>query len=78
MAISANKIVGVRATVAYDDCSLERSILSNDCQATQDIAEGIVTACLGYRFDPLSGSAAKIDLIRKCEQENLTGGAAGA
>ena len=85
MAISANKVVGVRATVAYDDYSLERSILSNDCQvlclgakvATQDIAERIVTAWLGYRFDPLSASAAKIDLIRKYEQENLTGGAAG-
>ena len=85
MAISANKVVGVRATVAYDDYSLERSILSNDFQvlclgakvATQDIAERIVTAWLGYRFDPLSASAAKIDLIRKYEQENLTGGAAG-
>ena len=78
MAISANKVTGVRATVAYDQYSVERSILSNDCQVlclgakvvTAELAARIVTAWLGYRFDPLSASAAKIDVIRDYEQGN--------
>jgi ribose 5-phosphate isomerase B len=85
MAISANKVVGVRATVAYDHYSVECSILSNDCQvlclgarvATPELATRIVTAWLGYRFDRFSPSAAKIDVIRKYEQENLSRGTAG-
>ncbi len=32
VAISANKVPGIRATVAHDSFSVERSILSNDCQ----------------------------------------------
>ena len=32
VAISANKVKGIRATVAHDSFSVERSILSNDCQ----------------------------------------------
>lgn len=32
MAITANKIPGIRAAVAHDMFSLERMILSNDCQ----------------------------------------------
>lgn len=32
MAITANKIPGIRAAVAHDIFSLERMILSNDCQ----------------------------------------------
>lgn len=79
MAISANKVPGVRATVAYDHYSVERSVLSNDCQvlclgskvATPEQAARIVTAWLGYRFDPESASAAKIDVIRDYEQDHL-------
>lgn len=32
MAITANKVPGIRAAVAHDIFSLERMILSNDCQ----------------------------------------------
>src|SRR6188472_575365 len=32
VAIAANKVPGIRATVAHDSFSAERSILSNDCQ----------------------------------------------
>jgi ribose 5-phosphate isomerase B len=32
VAIAANKVPGIRATVAHDSFSVERSILSNDCQ----------------------------------------------
>ena len=31
MAISANKVPGIRATVAHDSYSVERSIRSNNC-----------------------------------------------
>ncbi len=75
MAISANKVPGVRATVAYDQYSVERSVLSNDCQVltlgakvvTPELARRIVKDWLRYRFDPSSSSAAKVDLIRKYE-----------
>ena len=32
VSIAANKVAGIRATVAHDSYSVERSILSNDCQ----------------------------------------------
>lgn len=32
MAVSANKVAGVRATTAHDSYSAERSVLSNDCR----------------------------------------------
>jgi len=32
VAIAANKVPGIRATVAHDSFSVERSVLSNDCQ----------------------------------------------
>lgn len=32
MAITANKVPGIRATDAHDAHSVERSVLSNDCQ----------------------------------------------
>jgi len=71
MAISANKVEGVRATVAYDSYSVERSIKSNDCQVLAlggrviglEAAKKIVTEWIGYRFDPASPSAAKVAYI---------------
>jgi len=79
MAISANKVKGVRATVAYDRYSVERSVLSNDCQVLclgglvimPEVARRVVTDWLGYDFDPSSPSAAKIDLIRQYEQNDM-------
>ena len=75
MAISANKVPGVRATVAYDQYSVERSVLSNDCQVLTlggkvvmpELARRIVKDWLRYRFDSSSPSAAKLDLIRRYE-----------
>lgn len=77
MAISANKVHGVRAATAYDQYSVERSILSNDCQVltlgakvvTPEVARRIVKDWLRYRFDSSSSSAAKVELIRKYEHK---------
>lgn len=76
MAISANKVRGIRATVAYDQYSVERSVLSNNCQVltlggkvvTFEVARRIVKDWLRYRFDSSSPSAVKIELIRTYEQ----------
>jgi ribose 5-phosphate isomerase B len=76
MAITANKVPGVRAAVAYDGYSVERSVLSNDCQILAlgarvisfNLAERIVREWLGYRFDPQSRSAEKIAVLTDYEQ----------
>jgi ribose 5-phosphate isomerase B len=75
MAIIANKVPGVRATVAHDSYSVERSVLSNDCQVLalgarvvgSELARRIVGEWLGYRFDPASSSARKIAVITEYE-----------
>lgn len=75
MAISANKVGGIRAAVAHDPYSLERSVLSNDCQVlcmganivAAPLARSLIARWLDYRFDPTSASAAKVDIIRAFE-----------
>jgi ribose 5-phosphate isomerase B len=75
MAISANKVPGVRATVAHDSYSAERSIKSNNCQVITfgaraigpEVAKKIVAEWVGYRFDPASASASKVEHITKYE-----------
>ena len=76
VAISANKVPGVRAAVAHDSYSAERSIKSNNCQVITfgsrvigpELAKKIVTEWLGYTFDPASASAAKVARITEYEQ----------
>lgn len=78
MAISANKVPGVRATVAHHSFSVERSILSNDCHVLTlgqrvigvELARRLVREWLGYEFDPASHSAANIDIITGFEGED--------
>lgn len=75
MAISANKVPGVRATVAHDSFSVERSILSNDCQVLTlgqrviglHLARRLVKEWLGYTFDPSTPSGAKVAVITDYE-----------
>ncbi|WP_059015575.1 ribose-5-phosphate isomerase [Mycobacterium sp. M26] len=75
VAISANKVPGVRAVTAHDSFSVERAILSNDAQVLCfgervigiELARRLVREWLGYRFDPSSASAAKVAAI--CEYE---------
>ncbi|MDL5158313.1 ribose-5-phosphate isomerase [Actinomycetospora termitidis] len=78
MAISANKVEGIRATVAHDSYSAERSIRSNDCQVLclggrvigPELAKKIVDEWLGYEFDPTSASAEKVAHITAFEQDS--------
>jgi ribose 5-phosphate isomerase B len=75
MAITANKVPGVRATVAHDSYSVERSVLSNDCQILTlgarvigpELARRLVDEWLGYEFDPGSASADKVAVISEIE-----------
>jgi ribose 5-phosphate isomerase B len=75
VAISANKVPGVRAVTAHDSFSVERSVLSNDAQVLcmgervigLELARRLAREWLGYRFDPASNSAAKVEAIRGYE-----------
>ncbi|MGY1591879.1 ribose-5-phosphate isomerase [Geodermatophilus sp. SYSU D00708] len=75
VAISANKVPGVRAVTAHDSFSVERAVLSNDAQVLCmgqrvigiELARRLAREWLGYRFDPASASAAKVDAIRGYE-----------
>jgi ribose 5-phosphate isomerase B len=75
VAISANKVPGIRAVTAHDSFSVERSVLSNDAQVLcmgervigLELARRLAREWLGYRFDPGSSSAAKVDAIKRYE-----------
>ncbi|MCU0495678.1 MAG: ribose-5-phosphate isomerase [Chloroflexaceae bacterium] len=75
VAISANKVPGVRATVAHDSYSVERSILSNDCQIVTfgarvigpELALKLAHEWIGLEFDPSSASARKVCAISDYE-----------
>jgi ribose 5-phosphate isomerase B len=78
VAISANKVKGIRATVAHDSFSVERSILSNDCQVLTmgqrviglELARRLAKEWLTYTFDTTSASADKVKLICGYEDKN--------
>jgi ribose 5-phosphate isomerase B len=80
VAIAANKVPGIRATVAHDSFSVERSILSNDCQILTlgqrviglQLARRLAKEWLGYVFDPSSHSQANVQEIDDYE-DSLTG-----
>jgi ribose 5-phosphate isomerase B len=75
VAISANKVPGVRAVTAHDSYSVERSVLSNDAQVLcfgqrvvgLELARRLAREWLGYRFDTSSASAAKVATIGEYE-----------
>ncbi len=76
VAIAANKVPGIRATVAHDSFSVERSVLSNDCQVLTlgqrviglQLARRLAREWVGYHFDPGSHSAANVAEIVEYEQ----------
>ncbi|MDR6638568.1 ribose-5-phosphate isomerase [Paenarthrobacter nitroguajacolicus] len=75
VAIAANKVPGIRATAAHDPFSVERSILSNDCQVLtmgqrvvgMELARRLAREWIGYAFDPSSGSAEKVKVLSDFE-----------
>ncbi|MCW2760660.1 MAG: ribose 5-phosphate isomerase [Marmoricola sp.] len=75
VAISANKVPGIRAVTAHDGFSVERSVLSNNAQVLCmgqrvvgiEVARRLVKEWLGYEFDPESASAAKVSAIGEYE-----------
>ena len=75
VAISANKVPGIRAVTAHDSYSIERSVLSNNAQVLTlgqrviglELAKKLVTEWLGYRFDDTSASAEKVAAIASYE-----------
>lgn len=76
VAISANKVPGIRAVTAHDPFSVERSVLSNDAQVLCmgqrvvgiELARRLTREWLDYRFDPASSSAPKVDAINHYDQ----------
>lgn len=76
VAISANKVDGVRAVTAHDSFSVERSVLSNNAQVLTfgqrviglELARRLAREWLQYEFDETSGSAAKVADIDAYEQ----------
>jgi ribose 5-phosphate isomerase B len=80
MAISANKVLGIRAAVCHDPYSTERSRKSNDCQVMtmgsrvigEELAKTLVRIWLASEFQG-GNSAPKVQRICEIEQEQLAG-----
>ncbi|KAJ0104091.1 ribose 5-phosphate isomerase [Diaporthe amygdali] len=78
VAITANKVKGVRAVTAHDSFSVERAVLSNNAQVLcmgervigLELARRLAKEWLGYVFDEQSASASKVDAIRDLERES--------
>jgi len=78
VAISANKVPGVRAVTAHDSFSVERAVLSNDAQVLCfgqrvigiELARRLAGEWLGYHFDPQSASASNVAAISGYESQN--------
>jgi ribose 5-phosphate isomerase B len=75
VAISANKVPGIRAVTAHDSFSVERSVLSNNAQVLcfgqrvigLELARRLAREWLNYQFDPESPSATKVEAIERYE-----------
>lgn len=75
VAISANKIKGVRAVTAHDSYSVERSVKSNNAQVLcfgervvgLELARKLAMEWLGHEFDPSSASAKKVEELNQLE-----------
>jgi ribose 5-phosphate isomerase B len=75
MAITANKVPGIRATVAHDAYSVGKSVTSNNCQVLAlgarvigpELAWTLVEEWLRHTFDDTSSSASRVALIDALE-----------
>jgi ribose 5-phosphate isomerase B len=76
MAITANKVPGIRAAVCHDIYSAERSRKSNNCQVmclgarvvAEELARLLVKRWLECDFQG-GGSTAKVERIRQIEEQ---------
>ena len=77
VAISANKVPGIRAVTAHDSFSVERSVLSNNAQVLTfgqrviglELARRLAREWVSYRFDETSASAEKVRTLSGYEQK---------
>jgi ribose 5-phosphate isomerase B len=75
VAMAANKVPGIRASVAHDSFSVERLILSNNAQVLTmgarvigiELARRLAKEWLDYEFDQASASAQKVALFTQYE-----------
>ncbi|MCQ8188272.1 ribose-5-phosphate isomerase [Streptomyces rugosispiralis] len=75
VAISANKVPGIRAVTAHDSYSVRRSVLSNNAQVLcfgqrvigLELARALADDWLAQSFDETSPSAEKVAAIRSYE-----------
>lgn len=77
VAMSANKVKGIRASTAHDSFSVERLVLSNNAQVLclgervigKELARRLAKEFLSYEFDPNSHSAPKVAAMCSYEEE---------
>ena len=77
VAMSANKVKGIRASTAHDSFSVERLALSNDAQVLclgervigLELARRLAKEFFNYTFDPESHSAPKVAAICAYEED---------
>lgn len=82
VAISANKVPGIRAVTAHDSFSVERAVMSNNAQVLCmgqrvvgiELARRLAKEWVGYTFDPESASAEKVKVISDYEAKHRAGG----
>ncbi|KAA0015682.1 ribose 5-phosphate isomerase B [Salinicola corii] len=78
VAISANKVAGIRAAQAHDTYSAERARKSNDAQIVTmgarvigiELAKTIAESFLGNEYEPGGRSQPKVDRIEAYEREH--------
>lgn len=76
VAISANKVSGIRAVTAHDSYSVERAVLSNNAQVLTfgqrviglELARRLAREWLTYEFDETSASAEKVAVLTDYER----------
>ena len=81
IAISANKVKGIRASTAHDSFSAERLVLSNNGQVLAmgarvigiELARRLAKEFLGYTFDPNSNSAPKVAALEAYDSGDAGG-----
>lgn len=77
VAISANKVKGIRASTAHDSFSVERLVLSNNAQVLclgervigKELARRLAKEFFNYEFDPSSASNEKVNAICSYEED---------